>query len=479
MYIDSVSGTLQSLNDTAANLNRFKAQYEEDQLKRAELLNRMGQNSAAEKALWDANHSGLLTRYLPNMSKGWEADSPFNIEGESLDSLNPLSADAIEGQKLSGLDDKGLKAQALSALAGDFADTRGMTEWGNVSDNTVATDKLRSLDGKMINDDFVANKVFSSGGDEVAPKMVGDPVLKPLKFKTRGIADSNPYTREYREKIAAYQKEKSANDVIETRNKPKEKRNGEIPSFAKTYKGDETDQLAQLNNDAIKAIKYYLNKGDTTSAMLAYDTYITTGNSIAQRYQHDFKAIDAKSLFPKDKGGGGGTGEDKVDYTYGSGGKGGKGTLVQIPKSVLGNEERIRKYIKNNYKELYAAEPNGKLEAKVGTEGSGMMNDLDQLKADQLAAQNAESERIRNKELVEGATEGWTSFTQKAKINDFNDAKKRQGSQERMASDYSTYYVTPEQALKEYKAINGIQDTGGTGVTQKIDTGKVQQVKWK
>jgi hypothetical protein len=389
MYIDSVSGTLQSLNDTAGNLNRFKAQYEEDQLKRAELLNRMGQNPAAEKALWDANHSGLLTRYLPNMSKGWEADSPFNIEGESLDSLNSLSADAIEGQKLSGLDDKGLKAQALSSLAGDFADTRGMTEWGNVSDNTVATDKLRSLDGKMINDDFVANKVFSSGGDKVAPKMVGDPVLKPLKFKTRGIADSNPYTREYREKIAAYQKEKSANDVIETRNKSKEKRNGEIPSFAKTYKGDETDQLTQLNNDATKAIKYYLNKGDTTSAMLAYDTYITTGNSIAQRYQHDFKAIDAKSLFPKGKGGGNGRSDKKIDYSYGTGGIGGKGTLIQLPEYTLGDEKAQMKYIETHYPKLWAKEPYANLSAKVGTEGTEFQTPEDKARTEELQNKNS------------------------------------------------------------------------------------------
>lgn len=415
MYIDSVSGTLQSLNDTAANLNRFKAQYEEDQLKRAELLNRMGQNPAAEKALWDANHSGLLTRYLPNMSKGWEADSPFNIEGESLDSLNSLSADAIEGQKLSGLDDKGLKAQALSSLAGDFADTRGMTEWGNVSDNTVATDKLRSLDGKMINDDFVANKVFSSGGDEVAPKMVGDPVLKPLKFKTRGIADSNPYTREYREKIAAYQKEKSANDVIETRNKSKEKRNGEIPSFAKTYKGDETDQLTQLNNDATKAIKYYLNKGDTTSAMLAYDTYITTGNSIAQRYQHDFKAIDAKSLFPKDKGGGGGGGEKTKDYNIIVNGE--KIDMTGIPRSILNAKDQnaaLMKYKPELFKRLGITNPSQFTLEPSGSEGSGRLDDLQKISAKEKELALDRDARIEAQVAWDGTYKGF-DLTKSAK----------------------------------------------------------------
>ena len=346
MYIDPVSGTLQSLNDTAGNLNRIKAQYEEDQLKRAELLNRMGQNPAAEKALWDANHSGLLTRYLPNRAKGWTVDSPFNIEGEKLDDLNSLSADAIEGQNLAGLDDKGLKAQALSSLSGDFADARKMGNWGNVSDNSDATNRLRNLDGNMIQDDFVANKVFSSGGDEVAPKMVGDPVLKPLPFKTKGMADSNPYTQAYREKIKTYQKEKAANDLIESSNKDKMKRNSKIPSFSKEYKGDETDQITQLNNDAKKAIKYYLDRGDTTSAMLAYDTYVTTGNSIAQRYQHDFKAIDAKSLFPKDKGGGGGGTGNKYDNYMIKRSDGSKVSL-QLPKGVDPDSKQGRKIAAN------------------------------------------------------------------------------------------------------------------------------------
>lgn len=389
MYIDPVSGTLQSLNDTAGNLNRIKAQYEEDQLKRAELLNRMGQNPAAEKALWDANHSGLLTRYLPNRSEGWTVDSPFYIEGEQLDSLNSLSADAIEGQKLAGLDDKGLKAQALSSLSGDFADARKMGNWGNVSDNSDATNRLRNLDGNMIQDDFVANKVFSSGGDEVAPKMVGDPVLKPLPFKTKGMADSNPYTQAYREKIKTYQKEKAANDLIETSNREKTARNSKIPSFARVYEGDETDQITQLNNDAKKAIKYYLDRGDTTSAMLAYDTYVTTGNSIAQRYQHDFKAIDAKSLFPKDKGGGG-TGKGKmVDYSYGTGGIGGKGTLIQLPEYTLGDEEAQMKYIQKHYKTLWDKEPNGRLSAKVGTEGTEFQTPEDKARTEELQNKNS------------------------------------------------------------------------------------------
>lgn len=402
MYIDTVSGTLQSLNDTAGNLNRIKAQYEEDQLKRAELLNRMGQNPAAEKALWDANHSGLLTRYLPNRSEGWTVDSPFYMEGEQLDSLNSLSADAIEGQQLAGLDDKGLEAQALSSLSGDFADARKMGNWGNVSDNSDAINRLRSLDGNMIQDDFVANKVFSSGGDEVARQMVGDPVLKPLPFKTKGMADSNPYTQAYREKIKTYQKEKDANDLIETSNREKTARNSKIPSFARVYEGDETDQITQLNNDAKKAIKYYLDRGDTTSAMLAYDTYVTTGNSIAQRYQHDFKAIDAKSLFPKDKGGGGAGKGKMVDYSYGTGGIGGKGTLIQLPEYTLGDEEAQMKYIKKHYKTLWDKEPNGRLSAKVGTEGTEF----------QTPEEKARTEELQNKISLE-KSDAWEALVNK------------------------------------------------------------------
>jgi hypothetical protein len=455
MYIDPVSGTLQSLNDTAGNLNRIKAQYEEDQLKRAELLNRMGQNPAAERALWDANHSGLLTRYLPNRSEGWTVDSPFYMEGEQLDSLNSLSADAIEGQNLAGLDDKGLKAQALSALSGDFADARKMGNWGNVSDNSDAINRLRSLDGNMIQDDFVANKVFSSGGDEIAPQMVGDPVLKPLPFKTKGMADSNPYTQAYREKIKTYQKEKAANDLIETSNREKTARNSKIPSFARVYEGDETDQITQLNNDAKKAIKYYLDRGDTTSAMLAYDTYVTTGNSIAQRYQHDFKAIDAKSLFPKDKGGGGGTGKgDMVDYSYGTGGIDGKGTLIQLPKSVLGNEEAQWKYIQDNYKTLWDKEPNGRLSAKVGTEGTDYQTPEDRARTEDIENKNSISQNAAWEDLVE-KYDG--PFTSRAAAREMALAELKSQGKDVVMDKYGRYVIIETGGNNR----NVVRSTGG------------------
>lgn len=414
MYIDTVTGTLQSLNDTAGNLNRIKAQYEEDQLKRAELLNRMGQNPAAEKALWDANHSGLLTRFLPNRSEGWTVDSPFYIEGEKLDDLNSLSADAIEGQNLAGLDDKGLEAQALSSLSGDFADARKMGNWGNVSDNSDAINRLRSLDGNMIQDDFVANKVFSSGGDEVAPKMVGDPVLKPLPFKTKGMADSNPYTQAYREKIKTYQKEKAANDLIETSNREKTARNSKIPSFARVYEGDETDQITQLNNDAKKAIKYYLDRGDTTSAMLAYDTYVTTGNSIAQRYQHDFKAIDAKSLFPKDKGGGGRS-EKTEDYNIIVNGE--AIDITGIPRSILNAKDQnaaLMKYKPDLFKRHGITDPSQfKLEPS-GKEGSGRLDDLQKISAKEKELALDRDARIEAQMAWDGTYKGW-DLTKSAK----------------------------------------------------------------
>jgi hypothetical protein len=332
MYIDSVTGTLQSLNDTAGNLNRIKSQYERDRLARAELLNRMGQDETAEKALWDANHSGLLSRLLPNTATGRGAEGAFledTPETMQLQSLNPLSD----------------KAQAGSGDINSYG--------------------LQSLSGE--------NKYIPSEADFIIDKKTGLPVLNKKGTIGKEYADAN----------TQFKKEAAANAQIEADNRKAQAYNESIPQFKQKYEGNEPDQLNQLADDTLKAIKFYEQR-DPQKAAAAYVKYVQTGRAIAQGFQHNFTPLGSEYFFSPKKGGGG-TGKGKmVDYFYGTGGIGGKGTLIQLPEYTLGDEEAQMKYIQNHYKKLWASEPNGRLSAKVGTEGTEFQTPEDRARTEEL-----------------------------------------------------------------------------------------------
>jgi hypothetical protein len=341
MYIDSVTGTLQSLNDTAGNLNRIKSQYERDRLARAELLNRMGQDETAEKALWDANHSGLLSRLLPNTATGRGAEGAFledTPETMQLQSLNPLSDTAQKGQNV------------LSA----FSNAKGGVE------------SLAGLNGELYNG--INSKMLDDSGKVVAQGKKFNPVKGDKAFAGE---------------LGAYDKETADNAQIEADNRKAQAYNESIPQFKQKYEGNEPDQLNQLADDTLKAIKFYEQR-DPQKAAAAYVKYVQTGRAIAQGFQHNFTPLGSEYFFSPKKGGGG-TGKGKmVDYFYGTGGIGGKGTLIQLPEYTLGDEEAQMKYIQNHYKKLWASEPNGRLSAKVGTEGTEFQTPEDRARTEEL-----------------------------------------------------------------------------------------------
>ena len=349
MYIDSVSGTLQSLNDTAGTLNRIKSQYERDRLARAELLNRMGQDEAAEKALWDADHSGMLSSLLPNTATGRGAEGAFLEDAPEqipLQGLNTLSGQALAGQNV------------LPA----FSNAKG------------GVDQLAGLNGELYNG--ISSDILNDGGKVVA---------QGKKFKP--VKGDKAFAGE----LGAYEEETAANKQIEEDNRKAQAYNESIPQFRQSYEGNEPDQLNQLADDTMAAIKFAEHNGDTQGAAAAYNKYVQTGRAIAQGFQHNFTPLGSEYFFTakKGKGGGNGRSDKKIDYSYGTGGIGGKGTLIQLPEYTLGDEKAQMKYIETHYPKLWAKEPYANLSAKVGTEGTEFQTPEDKARTEELQNKNS------------------------------------------------------------------------------------------
>jgi hypothetical protein len=291
MYIDPISGTLQSLNDTAGTLNRIKSQYERDRLARAELLNRMGQDETAEKALWDADHSGMLSSLLPNTATGRGAEGAFLEDAPEqipLQGLNTLSGQALAGQNV------------LPA----FSNAKG------------GVDQLAGLNGELYNG--ISSDILNDGGKVVA---------QGKKFKP--VKGDKAFAGE----LGAYEKETAANKQIEEDNRKAQAYNESIPQFRQSYEGNEPDQLNQLADDTMAAIKFAERNGDTQGAAAAYNKYVQTGRAIAQGFQHNFTPLGSEYFFTAKKGkGGGGTGGKYDNYMIKR--SDGSKVSLQLPKGV-------------------------------------------------------------------------------------------------------------------------------------------------
>jgi hypothetical protein len=346
MYIDTVSGTLQSLNDTAGNLNRIKAQYEEDQLKRAELLNRMGQDETAEKALWDAKHSGLLSRLLPNTATGRGAEGAF-LE------------DAPETMQL----------KDLNTLSG--AITPGATD-------------ISALNGNAI------TGISTKGIDKLTNKKVA--------------------------KLDLYQKqEDKANQPIADYNRKAQAYNESIPQFKQKYEGNEPDQLNQLADDTMAAIKFAESQGDYQGAAAAYNKYVQTGRAIAQGFQHNFTPLGSEYFFSPKKGGGGTGSEKTEDYNIIVNGK--KIDITGIPRSILNAKDQnaaLMKYKPELFKRLGITNPSQFNLEPSGKEGSGRLDDLQQISAKEKELALDRDARVEAQMAWDGTYKGF-DLTKSAK----------------------------------------------------------------
>ena len=396
MYIDPVSGTLQSLNDTAGTLNRIKSQYERDRLARAELLNRMGQDEAAEKALWDADHSGMLSSLLPNTATGRGAEGAFLEDAPEqipLQGLNTLSGQALAGQNV------------LTA----FSNAKG------------GVDQLAGLNGELYNG--ISSDILNDGGKVVA---------QGKKFKP--VKGDKAFAGE----LGAYEEETAANKQIEEDNRKAQAYNESIPQFRQRYEGNEPDQLNQLADDTMAAIKFAERNGDTQGAAAAYNKYVQTGRAIAQGFQHNFTPLGSEYFFSPKKGGGNGRSDKKIDYTYGSGGIGGKGTLVQLPEYTLGDEKAQMDYIKKHYPTLWKSEPNGRLSTKAGSEGSEYQTAEDQARTEEIQNKNSLTQSDAWEALVD-KYDGM--FTSRAKAREKAYAELRAQGKDVVMDQYGRYVI--------------------------------------
>lgn len=340
MYIDSVSGTLQSLNDTAGTLNRIKSQYERDRLARAELLNRMGQDEAAEKALWDADHSGMLSSLLPNTATGRGAEGAFLEDAPEqipLQGLNTLSGQALAGQNV------------LPA----FSNAKG------------GVDQLAGLNGELYNG--ISSDILNDGGKVVA---------QGKKFKP--VKGDKAFAGE----LGAYEEETAANKQIEEDNRKAQAYNESIPQFRQRYEGNEPDQLNQLADDTMAAIKFAERNGDTQGAAAAYSKYVQTGRAIAQGFQHNFTPLGSEYFFTAKKGKGGGGGEKTEDYNIIVNGE--KIDITGIPRSILNAKDQnaaLMKYKPELFKRHGITNPSQFTLEPSGKEGSGRLDDLQKISA--------------------------------------------------------------------------------------------------
>lgn len=414
MYIDNITGSLQSLNDTAGNLNRIKAQYEENQLKRAELLNRMGQDETAEKALWDANHSGLLSRLLPNTATGRGTEGAFledAPETMQLQSLNPLSDTAQKGHNV------------LSA----FSNAKGGVE------------SLAGLNGELYNG--INSDMLNDGGKVI-----------PINAKFKTVKGEQAFKGE----LGAYDKETADNAQIEADNRKAQAYNESIPQFRQRYEGNEPDQLNQLADDTMAYIKFAEKEGRYQDAAAAYNKYVQTGRAIAQGFQHNFTPLGSEYFFSPKKGGGGTGGEKTEDYHIIVNGK--RVDVTGVPRSVMNSKDQnvsLMKLKPDLFKRWGITDPSQFTLEKSSGQSSGRLDDLEQQKLDAENYRLAELKRLENKKKVEGATEGYMSFSQKAKIDDWNEAMRLAGSNERMDYDYNIYYVGKDN--------RGVVRSTGTG----------------
>ena len=301
MYIDSVSGTLQSLNDTAGTLARMKDATVQNKIRQAELLNRMGENKAAEEMFNQAQHYGLSSLIAPNTQE-WKPEGAFESpEAIQLNELNALSDTAQKGQNV------------LSA----FGTAKG------------GVDQLAGLNGELYNG--ISSDMLNDGGKVI-----------PQDVKLKAIKGGKAFEGE----LGAYGKETADNKQIEADNRQRQADNDSVPQFKSSYEGDEPDQLNQLADDTMAYIKFAESKGDYQGAAAAYNKYVQTGRSIADHYQHNFKPLGSEYFFsPKKGGGGGGTGNKYDNYMIKR--SDGSKVSLQLPKGVDPDSKQGRKIAAN------------------------------------------------------------------------------------------------------------------------------------
>ena len=372
MYIDSVSGSLQSLNDTAGTLARMKDATVQNKIRQAELLNRMGENKAAEEMFNQAQHYGLSSLIAPTTQE-WKPEGAFESpEAIQLNELNALTDTAQKGQNV------------LSA----FGTAKG------------GVDQLAGLNGELYNG--ISSDMLNDGGKVI-----------PQDVKLKAIKGGKAFEGE----LGAYGKETADNKQIEADNRQRQADNDSVPQFKSSYEGDEPDQLNQLADDTMAAIKHYESKGDYQNAAAAYNKYVQTGRAIADHYQHNFKPLGSEYFFSPKKGGGGGGGEKTEDYNIIVNGK--KIDITGIPRSILNAKDQnaaLMKYKPELFKRLGITNPSQFNLEPSGKEGSGRLDDLQQTSVKEKEAELMRKAQIDAELAMEKAdTFGWQSTAEKVR----------------------------------------------------------------
>lgn len=367
MYIDGVSGTLQSLNDTAGTLARMKDATVQNKIRQAELLNRMGENKAAEEMFNQAQHYGLSSLFAPD-TKAWEAGGAFE------------SPDAIQLQGLNTLTDQAKKGD----IAGIFGNSQGKGLDTLTGTTPINSDMVNTGIGKLDHDP----KTFD-------PK-------KQYKTQRTLMADLQNNS-EVKGNIQQFKKEKAANDQIEADNRKIQAYNDSIPQFRSSYEGDEPDQLNQLADDTMAAIKFYESQGTEDgrrAAAAAYNKYVQTGRAIADHYQHNFKPLGSEYFFSPKKGGGGGTGEKGDFHLYGDDPL--TAQSIFIPESVYRKGEKaVDAFVKDNWPSIY------KKGTRLKPAGKNQSDDYDAVKDQQARKLEAENDMIENARADDALKQAW------------------------------------------------------------------------
>lgn len=371
MYIDPVSGTLQSLNDTAGTLARMKDATVQNKIRQAELLNRMGENKAAEEMFNQAQNYGLSSLIAP-ATQAWKAGGAFEDTPETmqLQSLNPLSDTAQKGQNV------------LSA----FSNAKGGVE------------SLAGLNGELYNG--INSDMLNDGGKVI-----------PINAKFKKVKGEQAFKGE----LGAYDKETAANNQITDYNRKAQAYNESIPQFRSSYEGDEPDQLNQLADDTMAYIKFAEKEGRYQDAAAAYNKYVQTGRAIADHYQHNFKPLGSEYFFTARKSNGGGRSEKTEDYNIIVNGE--AIDITGIPRSILNAKDQnaaLMKYKPDLFKRHGITDPSQfKLEPS-GKEGSGRLDDLQKISAKEKELALDRDARIEAQMAWDDTYKGW-DLTKSAK----------------------------------------------------------------
>lgn len=401
-YIDSISPSLQMFNDSMGGLQRMKQSAISQRLQLADMLNRQGDNQAAEDALDSARNYGLSSLFSkpPTAFSVQGAYSNQNTPDVALQPLQDLQA---KQQVYGGVDaaQGGILAQLQQVYGGKTPDYYNQLKVMGLQ--AAGADPQSALSAALDTNKIVNNDIRSNI----------DPVFNAQLQDYKNLQSDQAYSDKQTDKANAPIIQ--ANNAANAYNQKAQAYNDNRPQYHDTYDGDMVDQRQQLMDDTNNAIHDALQRGDQQAALSAYNKYRVTDASILAHYQQKPDPLDAAYFFPKPTVGGGGKLRD-VDIK----GSDGQTYTVQVSKDapVTSQADSINKQLIT----LGGKNPNGNYVtwAGGGVDPRGdVSGDLTNINMDILKKQQEADQKAKETALL-----AWNQADVPNSINYFNKDKR-------------------------------------------------------